>query len=146
MNLNLEGYYNSEIYFKKGSSYTKNEPECDWYDVTLNIKSKYFNYNETHESLLESELRYIYNTFNKCLNNKLEQDEDMTFLEPDLEIHVYKSSDDKDYHLCEFKICIYLNELGSTGDYYSILMDDREMIMIRDYIGEILNIKPMTNN
>ena len=140
MDLKLDGYNNSEISIKKGRSYSKDDPFCMWYDVTMNISSKHFNYNETHESLIESELRYIYSTFNKCLNNKLEQDEVITFIEPDLEIYVYKSTENEENHFCDFKICIYLNELGSIGDYYSILMDDRKMIMIRDYIGEILNI------
>ena len=49
MDFNLDDYYVSKIRIKKGKSYTKDDYYCRWYDVSLNIKNKYFTYNETEE-------------------------------------------------------------------------------------------------
>src|SRR5574344_1692570 len=137
MDFKLDGYYSSEMDIKKGKNYDVNDEYCKWYDVYLNIRNKYFNYNKTQESLLEFELREIYSVFNKCLNNELDHDEELNFIEPDLELLVYKSTDDNHSHLCDFRICMYLEDAGATGDYYSILISDEEMNMIKNKIQSL---------
>lgn len=140
MDFNLEDYDVSKIEIKKGSSYTKDEPWCDWYVVSLNIKNKYFNYNETRECLLESELWKLYHTLNKCLKNELSENKNLWFTEPDLEFEIYKSDDDNHAHLVEFKIFINLEGIAGC-DYYSFTLDDEEIIKFRDYIGSVLKAK-----
>ncbi len=140
MDFNLEDYYVSKIRIKKGKSYTKDDYYCRWYDVSLNIKNKYFTYNETRECLLESELWEIYNNIDKCLNNKMNENKNLSFIEPDLEIELSKSNDENHIHLCDFKV--FINLEGVAGcDYYSFTLDDEDMIRFKDYIKNVLENK-----
>ncbi len=140
MDFNLDDYYVSKIRIKKGKSYTKDDYYCRWYDVSLNIKNKYFTYNETRECLLESELWEIYNNIDKCLNNKMNENKNLSFIEPDLEIELSKSDDENHIHLCDFKI--FINLEGVAGcDYYSFTLDDEDMIRFKDYIKNVLENK-----
>ena len=140
MNFKLENYEISRIEIKKGSSYAKDDVDCRWYDVSLNIKNKYFNYNETRECLLERELWEIYHTLNKCLNNELDENKNLWFVEPDLELEFSCSSDENHIHLVDFQIYVNLEGIAG-GDYYSFLLDEEQMIMFRDYLEKILKAK-----
>ena len=137
MNLELEDYYISELKIKKGKSYSKDDADCRWYDVSFNIHNEYFHYNETRECLLEGELWEIFHTINKCLNNELSEHKYLTFIEHDIELEFSKSNDENHIHQIEFKI--FINLEGIVGcDYYSFTLDDEQMIRLRDYIENIL--------
>lgn len=141
LDFKLNYYFKSEIGMCKGKNFSRNEPDCDWYDVYINFRNSVFNYNKTQECMLESEIRELYYYIDKCLSNELEEEKTLWDLEPDLEFLIYKSKDGDRHHLMEFKICIYEIKEGYTGDYYSILFGDKEMILLRDYIAELLHIK-----
>lgn len=128
MDLKLEHCSVSEFSIKKGRSYSHDDLDCRWYDITFNIKNKYFSFNETHEDLLQSELWEIYHTLNKCLNNKLEKDKNLFFVEPTLEMVV---SMDK---WIDIRIYLYDGE----SDYYSFTLYEEQMIRLRDYLKEAI--------
>ena len=140
MNFNLEDYEKSEISIKKGNCYDPDDTYCKWYDVSLNIKNKYFSYSETRQCLLEYELWEICNDIDKCLNNKLKVNKNLTFIEPDLELEISKSDDENHIHLCDIKIFINLEGIAGC-DYYSFALGDDEMIHLRDYIKSVLKKK-----
>ena len=128
MDLRLNNCSVSEFSIKKGRSYSHDDLDCRWYDITFNIKNDYFSFNETHEDLLQSELWEIYHTLNKCLNNKLEKDKNLFFVEPTLEMVV---SIDK---WIDIRIYLYDGE----SDYYSFTLYEEQMIRLRDYLKEAI--------
>lgn len=127
-------YIKSELKILKGNW----DDDEKWYQVSLNIKNKYFEYNKTTESLQDFELKEIYSTLNEYIDNTTKENKELFFFEPDFRFRFYASTDE-DNCKCEFIINLNSDQGISIGDSYSILLFDEEMVQLRDYIKEVLS-------
>ena len=135
LDLGLEDYEKSLIGIKLNKKSKENIYDR-WCEISLDIENSYFKYDEKGEMLLESELYEIYEFLEKCLNNELSEDKELSFLEPDLEIKLFKSSDSLDF-IGELKILL---KDSSYSDYYAIFLNESSLKALKNYLGKVLKI------
>ena len=129
LDLKLDGYEKSIIGIENYDQY--------WYNVRLEFKNKNFNYLEESDILQKTEVKRIYEMLTKCLSNQLQEDTVLYFDEPDIEFILFKNKVDNK-HRVEFRIFICNEVVGYTEDHYSIMLYNKEINLLRDYLYELV--------
>jgi len=129
LDFKLSGYEKSIIGIENYDQY--------WCNVRLEFKNKNFNYLEESDILQKTEVKKIYEMLTKCLSNQLSEDTILYFDEPDIEFVLYKNKIDEQ-HRVELKIFIFNEVLGYTEDHYSIMLYNKEINLLRDYLYELV--------
>ena len=102
-----------------------NKESEEWCSMQISVKNEFFNYKNEGELLLFSEVEEIKNYLEQLLNGKLEEEEQLDFTEPDLELNLYPS-DNVEYILLDIKF--NLIEKGElSADYYNLCLDKKEI-------------------
>ena len=111
-----------------------NKESEDWCSMQISVKNEFFNYKNEGELLLFSEVEEIKNYLEQLLNGKLEEEEQLDFTEPDLELNLYPS-DNVEYILLDIKF--NLIEQGElSADYYNLCLDKKEIDELYSYLKE----------
>lgn len=111
-----------------------NKESEEWCSMQISVKNEFFNYKNEGELLLFSEVEEIKNYLEQLLNGKLEEEEQLDFTEPDLEINLYPS-DNVEYILLDIKF--NLIEQGElSADYYNLCLDKKEIDELYSYLKE----------
>lgn len=111
-----------------------NKESEEWCSMQISVKNEFFNYKNEGELLLFSEVEEIKNYLEQLLNGKLEEEEQLDFTEPDLELNLYPS-DNVEYILLDIKF--NLIEQGElSADYYNLCLDKKEIDELYSYLKE----------
>ena len=111
-----------------------NKESEEWCSMQISVKNEFFNYKNEGELLLFSEVEEIKNYLAQLLNGKLEEEEQLDFTEPDLELNLYPS-DNVEYILLDIKF--NLIEQGElSADYYNLCLDKKEIDELYSYLKE----------
>ena len=111
-----------------------NKESEEWCNMQISVKNEFFNYKNEGELLLFSEVEEIKNYLEQLLNGKLEEEEQLDFTEPDLELNLYPS-DNVEYILLDIKF--NLIEQGElSADYYNLCLDKKEIDELYSYLKE----------
>ena len=111
-----------------------NKESEEWCSMQISVKNEFFNYKNEGELLLFSEVEEIKNYLEQLLNGKLEEEEQLDFPEPDLELNLYPS-DNVEYILLDIKF--NLIEQGElSADYYNLCLDKKEIDELYSYLKE----------
>lgn len=111
-----------------------NKDSEEWCNMQISVKNEFFNYKNEGELLLFSEVEEIKNYLEQLLNGKLEEEEQLDFTEPDLELNLYPS-DNVEYILLDIKF--NLIEQGElSADYYNLCLDKKEIDELYSYLKE----------
>ena len=111
-----------------------NKESAEWCSMQISVKNEFFNYKNEGELLLFSEVEEIKNYLEQLLNGKLEEEEQLDFTEPDLELNLYPS-DNVEYILLDIKF--NLIEQGElSADYYNLCLDKKEIDELYSYLKE----------
>ncbi len=114
-----------------------NKESEEWCNMQISVKNEFFNYKNEGELLLFSEVEEIKNYLEQLLNGKLEEEEQLDFTEPDLELNLYPS-DNVEYILLDIKF--NLIEQGElSADYYNLCLDKKEIEEFYNYLKEWLD-------
>lgn len=114
-----------------------NKESEEWCSMQISVKNEFFNYKNEGELLLFSEVEEIKNYLEQLLNGKLEEEEQLDFTEPDLELNLYPS-DNVEYILLDIKF--NLIEQGElSADYYNLCLDKKEIEEFYNYLKEWLD-------
>lgn len=114
-----------------------NKESEEWCNMQISVKNEFFNYKNEGELLLFSEVEEIKNYLEQLLNGKLEEEEQLDFTEPDLELNLYPS-DNVEYILLDIKF--NLIEQGElSADYYNLCLDKKEIEDFYNYLKEWLD-------
>ena len=111
-----------------------NKESEEWCSMQISVKNEFFNYKNEGKLLLFSEVEEIKNYLEQLLNGKLEEEEQLDFTEPDLELNLYPS-DNVEYILLDIKF--NLIEQGElSADYYNLCLDKKEIDELYSYLKE----------
>lgn len=111
-----------------------NKESEEWCSMQISVKNEFFNYKNEGELLLFNEVEEIKNYLEQLLNGKLEEEEQLDFTEPDLELNLYPS-DNVEYILLDIKF--NLIEQGElSADYYNLCLDKKEIDELYSYLKE----------
>ena len=111
-----------------------NKESEEWCSMQISVKNEFFNYKNEGELLLFNEVEEIKNYLEQLLNGKLEEEEQLDFTEPDLELNLYPS-DNVEYILLDIKF--NLIEQGElSADYYNLCLDNKEIDELYSYLKE----------
>ena len=111
-----------------------NKESEEWCSMQISVKNEFFNDKNEGELLLFSEVEEIKNYLEQLLNGKLEEEEQLDFTEPDLELNLYPS-DNVEYILLDIKF--NLIEQGElSADYYNLCLDKKEIDELYSYLKE----------
>ena len=111
-----------------------NKESEEWCSMQISVKNEFFNYKNEGELLLFSEVEEIKNYLEQLLNGKLEEEEQLDFTEPDLELNLYPS-DNVEYILLDIKF--NLIEQGElSADYDNLCLDKKEIDELYSYLKE----------
>lgn len=129
LDLKLSGYEKSIIGIGNYDQY--------WCNVRLEFKNENFSYLQESDILQKTEVKRIYEMLTKCLSNQLQEDTILYFDEPDIEFILYKNKKDN-RHCVEFRIFPCIDGEGYTEDHYSIMLYNKEINLLRDYLYELV--------
>ena len=129
LDLRLKGYEKSIIRIENYDQY--------WCNVRLEFKNNKFNYIEESDILQKTEVKRIYEMLTKCLSNQLQEDAVLYFDEPNLEFRLFKNKQDNE-HRVELGIFPCLDDIGYSEDHYSIMLYNKEINLLRDYLYELV--------
>ena len=129
LDLRLKGYEKSIIRIENYDQY--------WCNVRLEFKNNNFNYIEESDILQKTEVKRIYEMLTKCLSNQLQEDTVLYFDEPDLEFRLFKNKQDNE-HRVELRIFPCIDDIGYSEDHYSIMLYNKEINLLRDYLYELV--------
>ena len=111
-----------------------NKESEEWCSMQISVKNEFFNYKNEGELLLFNEVEEIKNYLEQLLNGKLEEEEQLDFTEPDLELNLYPS-DNVEYILLDIQF--NLIEQGElSADYYNLCLDKKEIDELYSYLKE----------
>lgn len=111
-----------------------NKESEEWCSMQISVKNEFFNYKNEGELLLFSEVEEIKNYLEQLLNGKLEEEEQLDFTEPDLELNLYPS-DNVEYILLDIK-CNLIEQGELSADYYNLCLDKKEIDELYSYLKE----------
>jgi len=129
LDFKLSGYEKSIIGIENYDQY--------WCNGRLEFKNKNFSYLEESDILQKTEVKRLYEMLTKCLSDQLQEDTVLYFDEPDIEFVLYKNKEDN-LHCVEFRIFPCIDEGGYTEDHYSIMLYNKEINLLRDYLYELV--------
>lgn len=129
LDFRLSGYEKSIIGIENYDQY--------WCNDRLEFKNKNFSYLEESDILQKTEVKRLYEMLTKSLSNQLQEDTVLYFDEPDIEFVLYKNKEDN-LHCVEFRIFPCIDEGGYTEDHYSIMLYNKEINLLRDYLYELV--------
>lgn len=136
MYLKIDNYTIFELRIQRTHQFEK-EWDNKWCEVSLKIENEYFKYKTSNnELLLEADIEYLIKEFNKLLNGKLKEKEEIEFIEPDLEFILYPFKTKEDV-LVDFRIHLFQDGVLSA-DFYNLCLDRKEIKQIVYYLNEIL--------
>lgn len=103
--------------------------DFSWCDIKIEIKNKYFNYSCISEFLDVKEIDFMINWLSKAIINKLPDEDELYFTEPELVFIFNKTKDEKPYLDFEFNY-------PSNGCYgyekWCTLIEYEQIIELRD--------------
>lgn len=129
LDFKLSGYEKSIIGIENYDQY--------WCNVRLEFKNAYFNYLNASDILQKTEVKQIYDMLTKCLSNQLEDDKILYFTEPDIEFKIFKEKKDGE-HRVELRLVMMYDDVGYTEDHFSIMLYNKEINLLRDYLYELV--------
>lgn len=77
----------TEFFFKINSLRNGGYGYSDcWYDVTVSVTNRYFNYKQSGEMLMYNEIAHLKDRFNDLVNDRIPNVTRISFTEPDIEL------------------------------------------------------------
>ena len=127
--------------------------EREWCQIDYSFSfGESLNYHkENYESLLSCEIDYLVEQLANLLNNKLTEEIEISFLEPDLEFVLFPSFDIRNnpnviYVQPGFEMSditlewrIYFNAQGATSNFLTITLDRNEINCLLEYLKSVQN-------
>lgn len=145
MKLRIDDYTEFELNIKRTNRYKK-QWDDKWCAVSLKIENTYFKYNiKDREILVEDEISDLIVKFNDLLNGKITKQEEIDFIEPDLEFILYPSKTNSEHSVMDLKIHLYQTYMLSE-DFYSMCLDAKEIRAIMEYLNKVIPTIQIENN
>ena len=140
LNFNIDGI---NVYLKINNYRHSNKENWDslWCNCDFMFNSgDWLNYHrENNEIILCSEIEELESTFTMLLNGEIVEDKEITLLEPDFVFQLYPqkaSSNIISDILVDWRVYFWHGEL--TANYLSVTLDREEIIMLRDYLSNVI--------
>ncbi len=149
--LNAEGI---NISFEiKGYKKTKNKDNSQWCECSCSfVSGTWLNYSfKNSEVLACDEVEYLLEEIEKLLNDQLESDEELEFIEPDFSFELVPKKDlrndervvyvAKGHEIVDINMywCVHFwNEGGLTDNSLKISLFREDIVKLRDYLKEIV--------
>ncbi len=121
------------------------EPSCrenwddQWCKCDFTFRSgDWLNYHkENDEVFLSCEVEALEGMLSKMLNNQLEEEKELGFIEPDFEFHFYPQQEFTNIG-CEWRIYFWDDEGALTCNYLAITLSREDMEALRDYLLHVM--------
>ena len=137
----------------KGYKKTKNRDDPDWCKCSYSfVADKWLNYSGENEEVLAcDEIEYLLEEIEKLLNDQLESDEELEFIEPDFSFELVTKKDlrnderviyvAKGHEIVDINMywCVHFWDQGAlTDNTLKISLFREDIVRLRDYLKEIV--------